>query len=170
MDSAVNLGVTMKTGDRRLCICHHCRQRVFRCRGDAEANGTDERKGSPYGFGLEIGDDHGLRTVGHGGGDPGFAAYVIRYPDRALAVAVLCNLDNIGRVRRVRTSRRRERSRGRCRRPRRHGILDPHERRAESDLLPCEAMKPIPSFLPRNLPCAAGFTIDGSCLASSQGI
>jgi CubicO group peptidase (beta-lactamase class C family) len=51
---------------------------------------------SPYGFGLEIGDDHGLRTVGHGGGDPGFGAYVIRYPDRALAVAVLCNLDNIG--------------------------------------------------------------------------
>jgi CubicO group peptidase (beta-lactamase class C family) len=51
---------------------------------------------SPYGFGLEIGEDHGLRTVGHGGGDPGFGAYVIRYPDRALAVAVLCNLDNIG--------------------------------------------------------------------------
>jgi len=58
--------------------------------------GLTNGKGSPYGFGLEIGDDHGLRTVGHGGGDPGFAAYVIRYPDRALAVAVLCNLDNIG--------------------------------------------------------------------------
>ncbi|MPY89740.1 MAG: serine hydrolase [Luteitalea sp.] len=51
---------------------------------------------SQYGFGLEIGQDRGLRTIGHGGGDPGYAAYVIRYPDRGLAVAVLCNLDNIG--------------------------------------------------------------------------
>ncbi len=51
---------------------------------------------SPYGFGLEIGEDHGRRTVSHGGGDPGYAAYVVRYPDQGLAVAVLCNLDNIG--------------------------------------------------------------------------
>jgi CubicO group peptidase (beta-lactamase class C family) len=51
---------------------------------------------SPYGLGLEVGQDHGLKTVGHGGGDQGVAAYVIRYPDRGLAVAVLCNLDNVG--------------------------------------------------------------------------
>ena len=51
---------------------------------------------SPYGLGLEVGQDHGLQTVGHGGGDQGVAAYVIRYPDRGLAVAVLCNLDNVG--------------------------------------------------------------------------
>jgi CubicO group peptidase (beta-lactamase class C family) len=51
---------------------------------------------SPYGFGLEIGEHGALRTISHGGGDPGYAAYVIRYPDRGLAVAVLCNLDNIG--------------------------------------------------------------------------
>lgn len=51
---------------------------------------------SPYGLGLEVGQDHGLKTVGHGGGDQGVGAYVIRYPDRGLAVAVLCNLDNIG--------------------------------------------------------------------------
>jgi CubicO group peptidase (beta-lactamase class C family) len=51
---------------------------------------------SPYGFGLEIGRYRGLRTIGHGGGDQGYVAYVIRYPDQGLAVAVLCNLDSIG--------------------------------------------------------------------------
>jgi CubicO group peptidase (beta-lactamase class C family) len=49
-----------------------------------------------YGFGLEISEYRGLRTVGHGGGDPGYAAYVVQYPDQGFAVAVLCNLDNIG--------------------------------------------------------------------------
>jgi CubicO group peptidase (beta-lactamase class C family) len=52
--------------------------------------------GSSYGFGLEIGKYRGLRTIGHGGGDPGYGAYVVRYPDQGLAVAVLSNLDNIG--------------------------------------------------------------------------
>lgn len=51
---------------------------------------------SPYGLGLEVGTDHGLETVGHGGGDRGIAAYVIRYPERGVAAAVLCNLDNVG--------------------------------------------------------------------------
>src|SRR5205823_3744630 len=50
---------------------------------------------SPYGFGLAIGRDRGLRTIGHGGGDPGYRAYVVRYPDQGLAVAVLCNRDDI---------------------------------------------------------------------------
>ena len=48
---------------------------------------------SDYGFGLQIGDDRGLRTIEHGGGDPGFAAYVARYPDHRLAVAVFCNTE-----------------------------------------------------------------------------
>ena len=52
--------------------------------------------GSSYGLGLEIGRYRGVRTIGHGGGDPGYGAYVVRYPDQGLAVAVLCNLDNIG--------------------------------------------------------------------------
>jgi CubicO group peptidase (beta-lactamase class C family) len=51
---------------------------------------------SSYGFGLEIGAYRGARTIGHAGGDPGYAAYAVRYPDQGLAVAVLCNLDNIG--------------------------------------------------------------------------
>ncbi len=53
-------------------------------------NGT-----SPWGLGLEVGVDGGLKTVGHGGGDRGIAAYLIRYPDHDLNVAVLCNLDNL---------------------------------------------------------------------------
>jgi hypothetical protein len=52
--------------------------------------------GSSYGFGLEIGKYRGLRTVGHGGSDPGYGAYVVRYPEQGFAVAVLCNLENIG--------------------------------------------------------------------------
>jgi len=51
---------------------------------------------SPYGLGLEVGEDHGLKTVGHGGGDRGIATYVIRYPEPNLAIAVLCNVDNVG--------------------------------------------------------------------------
>ena len=51
---------------------------------------------SPWGLGLEAGQHAGLRTAGHGGGDRGIATYVIRYRERGLAVAVLCNLDNIG--------------------------------------------------------------------------
>ena len=54
-------------------------------------NGT-----SPWGLGLEVGVDGGLKTVGHGGGDRGISAYVIRYPAHDLNVAVLCNLDNLG--------------------------------------------------------------------------
>ena len=49
-----------------------------------------------YGLGLEIDEYRGLRTIGHGGGDGGYAAYVVRYPDQGFAVALMCNLDNIG--------------------------------------------------------------------------
>lgn len=51
---------------------------------------------SPYGFGLQLGQHRGLRTIGHGGGDPGVAAHVVRFPDHQVAVAVLCNLEDIG--------------------------------------------------------------------------
>ena len=50
---------------------------------------------SPYGFGLAIGEYHGLRTIEHGGGDRGIATNARRYPDQGLAIAVLCNLDTI---------------------------------------------------------------------------
>lgn len=51
---------------------------------------------SSYGFGLEISTYRGLQTIGHGGGDRGIASYVVRYPEQKFAVALLCNLDNIG--------------------------------------------------------------------------
>ncbi len=54
-----------------------------------------ENGASPFGLGLEVGVDGDLKTVGHGGGDRGIAAYVIRYPAHDLNVAVLCNLDNV---------------------------------------------------------------------------
>jgi CubicO group peptidase (beta-lactamase class C family) len=50
---------------------------------------------SPWGLGLQVGVDGGLKTIGHGGGDRGIAAYLIRYPAHELNVAVLCNLDNL---------------------------------------------------------------------------
>jgi CubicO group peptidase (beta-lactamase class C family) len=57
---------------------------------------TGWSEGSSYGFGLEIGKYRGLRTIGHGGSDPGYDAYVTRYPDHGFVIAVLCNLDNVG--------------------------------------------------------------------------
>jgi CubicO group peptidase (beta-lactamase class C family) len=50
---------------------------------------------TPFGLGLQIETVGGRRTIGHGGGDQGISAYVVRYPDDGLAVAVLCNRDGI---------------------------------------------------------------------------
>ena len=44
-----------------------------------------------YAFGFRPGRYRGLRTVGHSGGDPGYAAMLLRFPDERLSVAVLCN-------------------------------------------------------------------------------
>ena len=57
---------------------------------------TGWSESSAYGFGVEIAKYRGLRFVAHGGGDRGIASYVVRYPDQGFAVALLCNLDNIG--------------------------------------------------------------------------
>ena len=47
---------------------------------------------APYGFGWQIGKtDSGHHLVEHGGAWQGFAAYIGRYPDDRLCVAVLCN-------------------------------------------------------------------------------
>jgi CubicO group peptidase (beta-lactamase class C family) len=51
-----------------------------------------------YGLGLQMERHGGRRTVGHGGGDQGVSAYVVRYPDDDLAVAVLCNFDEIDSI------------------------------------------------------------------------
>jgi len=62
----------------------------------APAIPTGWSEASSYGLGVEIAKYRGLRTVGHAGGDRGIASYVVRYPDQEFAVALLCNLDNIG--------------------------------------------------------------------------
>ena len=57
------------------------------------ATGWSDR--SQYGFGLEIARHQGLLTVAHGGGDDGVRSYVVRYPERALAIALLCNREDV---------------------------------------------------------------------------
>ena len=51
------------------------------------SNGTPAN----YGYGLTVGTYRGLRAIGHGGADAGYRAQVERYPERGLAIAVLCN-------------------------------------------------------------------------------
>jgi CubicO group peptidase (beta-lactamase class C family) len=52
----------------------------------ADGSATD------FGLGNEIGVDHGHRFAGHQGGGLAFDATVLRFPDDALSVIVLCNL------------------------------------------------------------------------------
>lgn len=49
-----------------------------------------------YGYGLTLNTWRGIRAIGHGGSDAGYRAYVERYPDFGVAVAVLCNAANAG--------------------------------------------------------------------------
>jgi CubicO group peptidase (beta-lactamase class C family) len=51
-----------------------------------------------YGLGLSLANDRGARVVEHEGGDPGFVAYLGRYPDHHLAVALLCNSRSLNPV------------------------------------------------------------------------
>ena len=48
-----------------------------------------------YGLGLELEEHLGTPTVGHSGGNSGFVARVVRYQEQKLAVAILCNRDDI---------------------------------------------------------------------------
>lgn len=50
---------------------------------------------SPFGFGIQTGRHRGLRTLGRSGSEPGYAAHVVRFPDQGVAVAVLCNLEDL---------------------------------------------------------------------------
>ena len=45
-----------------------------------------------YAFGVTHGRYRGLATVGHGGSDAGYRADFVRFPDRRLGVATLCNI------------------------------------------------------------------------------
>jgi CubicO group peptidase (beta-lactamase class C family) len=48
-------------------------------------------KPTNYGFGWEIGEFHGVKTVRHGGSTIGFRTEILRMPDRKLTVIVLTN-------------------------------------------------------------------------------
>jgi CubicO group peptidase (beta-lactamase class C family) len=44
-----------------------------------------------YALGLGVGRYRGLRQVSHGGATAGYRTYLVRWPERSLSVAVLCN-------------------------------------------------------------------------------
>ncbi len=44
-----------------------------------------------YGYGLTIGAYRGLTAIGHSGADAEYRAQVEQYPERGIAIAVLCN-------------------------------------------------------------------------------
>ncbi len=47
-----------------------------------------------YGLGLEITEYKGIREISHGGATAGYRAFLARYPDQHLSIALLCNLAN----------------------------------------------------------------------------
>lgn len=49
---------------------------------------------APYGFGIEIGTLRGERVLQHGGGIPGFSAFLMYLPDSEISAAVLYNADS----------------------------------------------------------------------------
>lgn len=61
----------------------------------AQASGVlNDGTATNYGYGMTLGTYRGLRTVGHGGADAGYRSQVERYPERGIAIAVLCNASN----------------------------------------------------------------------------
>ena len=48
-----------------------------------------------WGYGLNIGEHRGLVRIGHGGGDAGFRAWSVRFPDHDLGIVVLANSSSI---------------------------------------------------------------------------
>ena len=49
-----------------------------------------------YASGLSVGEYRGVREIQHGGSTAGYRAFLARYPDRGVAVAVMCNVTNAG--------------------------------------------------------------------------
>jgi CubicO group peptidase (beta-lactamase class C family) len=52
---------------------------------------TASGKQSNYGFGWELGEWHGMKTVRHGGATIGFRTAILRIPEKKFTVIVLCN-------------------------------------------------------------------------------
>ncbi len=69
----------------------------------SEANLAERRKprvrvdeNDHYGLGLDVGDYHGLRTIGHNGGAFGFGTTMFMLPDHGIAILILTNVRNGG--------------------------------------------------------------------------
>jgi CubicO group peptidase (beta-lactamase class C family) len=48
-----------------------------------------------YGLALDVMEYRGLREINHGGQTAGYQAFLVRFPDQRLSVALLCNLVNV---------------------------------------------------------------------------
>jgi serine beta-lactamase-like protein LACTB, mitochondrial len=54
---------------------------------------TRDGKETGYGFGWGIGELDGTRMVAHGGGQSGVSTHLLLLPDKGIAVAVMCDLE-----------------------------------------------------------------------------
>ncbi|MBP8275179.1 MAG: beta-lactamase family protein, partial [Acidobacteria bacterium] len=52
----------------------------------------NDGKPGNYALGLTVGMYRGLREIGHSGSTAGYRAHLLRYPEKGLSVAVLCNV------------------------------------------------------------------------------
>jgi CubicO group peptidase (beta-lactamase class C family) len=69
--------------------------------GDAEFLAEEQTPGQfndgtvhDYAFGLYVGTYRGVRQISHSGSTAGYRAFLTRYPDQRVSVAVLCNAGN----------------------------------------------------------------------------
>jgi hypothetical protein len=49
----------------------------------------------PYAYGVRLNERLGLRTIERGGHVPGVSTEYVRFPERRVAVAVLCNSESL---------------------------------------------------------------------------
>ena len=54
---------------------------------------NDPKSSSYYGFGWEIGERNGLKTVSHGGSNVGFRSYYTRFVNDGLSIIIMTNTD-----------------------------------------------------------------------------
>ena len=63
-------------------------------REQQETGRFNDGRPQQYALGLVIGQYRGLRNVSHSGATAGYRAYLVRYPDQHVSVAVLCNVSS----------------------------------------------------------------------------
>jgi hypothetical protein len=55
---------------------------------------TRDGKETGYGFGWGVGELDGTRTTAHGGGQSGVSTDLLLLPDKGIAVAAMCDLED----------------------------------------------------------------------------